>query len=56
VANLCRQRVCGECRLPLRSGGIDHRDHYLSDDRRAAGDSLMACVSRADGDLLKLEI
>jgi dimethylamine monooxygenase subunit B len=56
VANLCRQGLCGECRLPVRSGGIDHRDHYLSDDERAAGDSLMACVSRAEGDLLELEI
>jgi ferredoxin-NADP reductase len=56
VANLCRQGVCGECRLPVRGGRVDHRDHYLSDDERAAGDSVMACVSRAAGDLLELEI
>ena len=56
VANLCRQGICGECRMPVRGGRIDHRDHYLSDDERAAGDSVMACVSRAAGDLLELEI
>jgi dimethylamine monooxygenase subunit B len=56
VANMCRQGVCGECRLPVRGGGIDHRDHYLTDDERAAGDALMACVSRAAGDLVELEL
>lgn len=56
VANMCRQGVCGECRLPVRGGGIDHRDHYLTDEERAVGDSLMACVSRAAGDLVELEL
>ncbi|GAB2514024.1 PDR/VanB family oxidoreductase [Nocardia heshunensis] len=56
VPNLCRQGVCGECRLGVRGGGIEHRDHYLTEDERAAGDALMACVSRAAGDLLELEL
>ncbi|MFE3193726.1 PDR/VanB family oxidoreductase [Nocardia sp. NPDC059240] len=56
VPNLCRQGVCGECRLGVRGGGIEHRDHYLTEDERAAGDALMACVSRATGDLLELEL
>lgn len=49
VPNLCRQGVCGECRLELgpATTGVWHRDLYLSDDDKAAGDCAMACVSRA---------
>ncbi|MDY6811082.1 MAG: PDR/VanB family oxidoreductase [Actinomycetota bacterium] len=46
VANLCRQGVCGECRVPVRSGQVEHRDFVLTDDERAAGDSMLCCVSR----------
>ena len=56
VPNLCRQGVCGECRVPVRSGPIDHRDSYLTDDERAAGDVMMPCVSRALGDHLELDL
>ena len=50
VANLCRQGVCGECRLSVAPGstGLVHRDLFLSDDDKVAGESLMACVSRAE--------
>ena len=51
VASMCRQGVCGECRVPVRSGVILHRDLYLSESERRAGDAMMACVSRADGHL-----
>lgn len=50
VANMCRQGVCGECRVrvtPAAGSGVLHRDLYLSDAEKAAGDSAMACVSRA---------
>lgn len=56
VASLCRQGVCGECRLPVRGGRVEHRDHYLSDDERSTGDAIMACVSRAAGDQLELDL
>lgn len=46
VPNLCRQGVCGECRIPVRGDAIEHRDLVLSDDERAAGDTLLCCVSR----------
>ncbi|MYR07314.1 2Fe-2S iron-sulfur cluster binding domain-containing protein [Gordonia sp. SID5947] len=46
VENLCRQGVCGECRIGVRSGVIDHRDFVLSVDERAAGDTMLCCVSR----------
>lgn len=50
VPNLCRQGVCGECRVvvdPAASTGVLHRDLYLSDADKADGDCAMACVSRA---------
>lgn len=56
VPSLCRRGVCGECRLPVRAGAIDHRDSYLTDDERAAGDSMMACVSRAAAGHLELDL
>ncbi|AQT80673.1 oxidoreductase [Mycolicibacterium litorale] len=51
VPNMCRQGVCGECRISVRSGNVVHRDLYLSEAERDAGDVMMACVSRADGPL-----
>ncbi|WP_319432340.1 PDR/VanB family oxidoreductase [Mycobacterium sp. RTGN5] len=47
VPSLCHQGVCGECRVPVRSGSVVHRDLYLTDDERR--DSMMACVSRGSG-------
>ncbi|MBJ7338929.1 PDR/VanB family oxidoreductase [Mycolicibacterium sp.] len=56
VPNLCRQGVCGECRITVTAGEIRHRDLYLSQPEREAGDSLMCCVSRAAGDRLELAL
>lgn len=56
VPSLCRQGVCGECRLGVSRGAIVHRDLFLSEDEKRAGDSLMACVSRADGGTLELTL
>ena len=49
VPSLCHQGVCGECRVPVRSGTVLHRDLYLTDEERR--DSMMACVSRGSGRL-----
>ncbi|TFB69580.1 oxidoreductase [Cryobacterium glaciale] len=46
VANLCRQGVCGECRIPVRSGQIEHRDHVLSEREKADNTTMLCCVSR----------
>ncbi|GAB7069279.1 PDR/VanB family oxidoreductase [Mycolicibacterium hodleri] len=56
VPNLCRQGVCGECRIGVAAGGILHRDLYLSERERAAGESMMCCVSRAAGPRLELAL
>ena len=46
VSNLCRQGVCGECRIPVRSGTIEHRDLVLTDEEKKLGDAMLCCVSR----------
>ncbi|MEU9059198.1 PDR/VanB family oxidoreductase [Streptomyces sp. NPDC048430] len=56
VPSLCRQGVCGECRIGVRAGRPEHRDHYLSAEERSAGDSVMACVSRATDNELELDL
>jgi vanillate O-demethylase ferredoxin subunit len=50
----CRKGECGLCTLRVLDcdGRIDHRDVFLSDEQKARGTSLCACVSRvATGDL-----
>jgi ferredoxin-NADP reductase len=56
VPNMCRQGVCGQCRIAVAGGRPRHRDQYLSEAEHAAGDCLMACVSRSHGDLLELSL
>ncbi|MDZ4265513.1 MAG: PDR/VanB family oxidoreductase, partial [Mycobacterium sp.] len=56
VPSLCRRGVCGECRIPVTRGAVTHRDLFLSDAEKDAGDSMMACVSRGDGQTLELTL
>lgn len=56
VPNLCRQGVCGECRIPVNAGKPLHRDLFLSDEEKACGDAIMPCVSRADGPSLEVAL
>jgi len=54
--NSCREGICGTCETPVLSGEIDHRDQLLSEEERAAGDTMMICVSRCRGKRLVLGI
>jgi dimethylamine monooxygenase subunit B len=56
VGSMCRQGVCGECRLPVAGGRIDHRDLFLSPEEKASGQWIMPCVSRAAGEQLELTL
>ncbi|MHC9293918.1 PDR/VanB family oxidoreductase [Mycobacterium sp. LTG2003] len=56
IPNLCRQGVCGECRIPVSGGRILHRDLFLTDTEKQRGDALMSCVSRAAGNRLELAL
>jgi ferredoxin-NADP reductase len=56
IPNMCRQGVCGECRLTVTGGSPVHRDMVLTDDERAAGDSWLPCVSRCGGPTLEVAL
>ncbi len=55
VLSSCREGICGTCETTVLSGEIDHRDSLLSEDERAAMDTMMICVSRCRGRRLVLE-
>lgn len=56
VPNMCRQGVCGQCRVPVLVGRPLHRDEYLDDDERAGGTAIMCCVSRSETDILEVDL
>ncbi|MCF6508941.1 oxidoreductase [Blastococcus sp. MG754426] len=56
VPSMCRQGVCGECRVPVVAGSPLHRDLFLGEAEKAAADSLMCCVSRSTGPTLELDL
>ena len=56
VPSLCRRGVCGECRLAVSAGTIIHRDLYLTDADKEAGDAVMSCVSRGGADTLEVAL
>ncbi|MGI5440296.1 2Fe-2S iron-sulfur cluster-binding protein [Streptomyces shenzhenensis] len=52
----CEEGICGSCETRVLSGEVDHRDHILTPQERAANDCMMLCVSRAAGDRLVLDL
>lgn len=53
----CRRGECGLCPVPVieSASPIDHRDRYLSDEEKAAGNTLCLCVSRIRGGRLVID-
>ena len=47
VRRSCRQGICRTCEVEVLEGVPDHRDSVLSAQERAAGKTMMVCVSRA---------
>jgi vanillate O-demethylase ferredoxin subunit len=47
VPTSCEQGICGTCLTRVLAGTPLHRDSYLTDDERAAGDQMLPCCSRA---------
>ena len=56
VDSSCEQGICGTCETPVLEGQPDHRDSVLSDAERAAGKTMMLCVSRARSARLVLDV
>ncbi len=55
VKTLCKEGVCGTCRVGLVAGRADHRDEVLTDEERAR--YIQVCVSRAlPGETLVLDL
>lgn len=52
----CRGGVCGECETAVLEGDIEHHDHFLSDDVKAANTRMMICVSRARSERVVLDL
>ncbi|UMB68341.1 PDR/VanB family oxidoreductase [Mycobacterium paraterrae] len=46
VRNLCRRGVCGECRITVLAGEIEHRDFVLTDEEKSTNTTMLSCVSR----------
>lgn len=51
----CQQGVCGTCLTGVLEGTPDHRDLFLTEDEKRAGDKMALCVSRARSKLLVLD-
>ncbi|MBX7267190.1 oxidoreductase [Micromonospora sp. Llam7] len=56
VLSSCREGTCGTCETTVLAGVPDHRDSLLTEEERAAGDTMLICVSRARTPRLTLEL
>ncbi len=56
LPNSCREGICGTCEAAVLEGRPDHRDSLLTEDERAADDTMMICVGRAFGDRIVLDV
>jgi ferredoxin-NADP reductase len=56
VLGSCHEGMCGTCEQFVLEGEPDHRDSVLSEEDRAANETMMICVSRAFTDRLTLDL
>lgn len=52
----CEEGVCGTCLCDVLEGTPDHRDHFLTDDEKAAGELVLVCCSRSKSARLVLDL
>ncbi|MFC7882238.1 PDR/VanB family oxidoreductase [Streptomyces sp. NPDC057376] len=52
----CTEGTCGTCETDVVEGEPDHRDSVLTDEERAAGETMLICVSRCRGRRLVLNL
>lgn len=56
VLTSCEQGDCGTCATRVLEGEPDHRDSYLTDAEKAAGDQILPCCSRSKSPVLVLDL
>ncbi len=56
VPSACEEGVCGTCETRILAGEAEHRDMLLSDSEKAAGRTMMVCVSRSRSPRLVLDL
>jgi ferredoxin-NADP reductase len=56
VLSSCQEGTCGTCETEVVSGTPEHHDSLLTDEERAAGETMMICVSRSAGGRLVLDL
>ena len=56
IDSSCQDGICGTCEVRVLEGTPEHRCSVLSKAERAAGKSMMVCVSRAAGERLVLDL
>jgi ferredoxin-NADP reductase len=56
VLSSCTEGICGTCETAVLGGVPDHRDSLLTPAERAAGDTMMICVSRSATRRLVLDL
>jgi vanillate O-demethylase ferredoxin subunit len=52
----CQEGLCGECETKVISGIPDHRDLFLTQTEKKAGDKIMICCSGSLTPLLELDL
>ncbi len=52
----CAEGICGTCETDVVEGVPDHRDSVLTEAERAAGETMLICVSRCRGERLVLDL
>ncbi|QBM75070.1 oxidoreductase [Sphingomonas sp. AAP5] len=56
VGFACSEGVCGTCEVKVLAGVPDHRDHFLTEDEKAANTAVMVCCSGSKTVNLVLDI
>ncbi|MEO8299542.1 MAG: PDR/VanB family oxidoreductase [Burkholderiales bacterium] len=56
VQYACSEGICGTCRIGVLEGQPDHRDDYLTDEEKAANQSIMVCCSGSRSERLVLDL
>ncbi|WP_282082874.1 PDR/VanB family oxidoreductase [Streptomyces tendae] len=56
VLHSCTEGTCGTCETEVVEGDPEHRDSVLTEEERAAGETMLICVSRCRGRRLVLDL